>query len=146
MSGCNSFEASLYLNIPTGIEQRARDNGSPVYIGPISVGPPNSAGGRQITYTWKNISNSDIKYLTINTNLYNRVDDRVYCRIGFGGSLRFTGPVNSGSYRRGSPQSLCYDSTAIRGEVRSIRVVYMDDSSETIEREKLLEMGALRER
>lgn len=133
------------LNIPSEVEQNARNNGAPVYIGSINVGPPNSAGGRQITYTWKNISNKDIKYLTISTNLYNRVDDRVFCRIGFGGSIRFTGPVNAGSYRRGSPQSLCYDSTAIRGEVRSIRVVYMDDSSETIERKELLEMGALQD-
>lgn len=138
--------AALMLNIPSEVEKNAINNGAPVYIGAIGVGLPNSAGGKQITFIWKNIGDREIKYLTINTNLYNRVDDRVRCRIGFGGSVRFTGPVDAGSYRRGNPRSLCYDSNAVRGEVRSIRVVYMDDSSQTFEREDLLKMGALHER
>lgn len=94
-SGC----AAMMLNIPSDVEENARNNGAPVYIGPIKIGPANSAGGKEVVFIWKNIGNKDLKYLTIRTNLYNRVDDRVSCRIGFSGSLRFTGPISPGTYR-----------------------------------------------
>jgi len=137
--------AAMMLNIPTDVEQNAISNGAPVYIGAVDVGAPNSAGGKRVTYKWKNIGDFDIKYLTIRTDFYNRVDDKVTCRYGFGGSIRFTGPYDSGSYEMGSPRSLCYDSTATRGEIRSIRVEFMNGESQSFDRDELLDMGALHE-
>lgn len=134
---------STRLNIPSDVEELARINGAPVFLGPINLSLPNSAGGRQLTYIWKNIGSKDIKYLSITPTLYNRVDDVVRCRYRFNGGVRFTGPTKPGSYERGSPRTLCYDSTAIRAEIRSITVVFMDDTTVTIRRERLLEMGAL---
>lgn len=135
LNGCATLDSKSIQN--------AKNLASPVFIGEIKVSSPNSAGGRSIYFTWNNTSNKTIKYLTINYSLYNAVGDRVFCRIGPRGGLRFTGPVSPGNTKRGRPTSLCYDTPAIRGEVRNIVVIYMDDSRESFNRQQLLEMGAL---
>jgi len=131
------------MHIPEEKLEKAQNAGAPVYI-QVGISPlTDSAGGRQVGFTWRNIGTKTIKYLIIETSLINQVGDDITCSIGYSGSVRFTGPVKPNETRRGDSASKCYDVPPSTLIVDRLTVVYMDDSQEIFNRDELQEIGAL---
>jgi len=93
---------------------------------------PNSAGGCDVHFTYKNKSNKIIKYVVWNGSFKNAVGDIVTSEIGgestFGG--KDTGPVkpehNNGN---GYWENVIYNYSAKRVIMNSINIEYMDGST-----------------
>ena len=115
----------------------------------VFVDEINSAGGVDMKIAWENTSTKTIKYVYFTVEAYNAVDDKVYCEIGdyneFTGYS--TGPFEAGytnllyddwedEYSVDTYWENCYYNSDIRYFVlTNIRIVYMDNTEENIEKD-----------
>ena len=138
MTGCT---APMY--IPQDTLEHAKSMDAPVYLR-AGISPlPDNAGGRQVGFTLRNIGKEPIKYLTVYTTLINQVNDEINCRIGYSGSVRFTGPIEVDETIRGDSQSKCYDVPQSKLLIERIHITFMDDRDLWLDREALKQMKAI---
>lgn len=95
---------------------------------------PDSAGGTGVKIFIKNDSEKTIKYVSFEVIPYNAVNDVAPSEIGGKTNqwLTITGPINPGAdHMEAQWESIWYNSTIKRVEIRTIEVEYMDGSKET---------------
>ena len=89
---------------------------------------PNSAGGCDAHFSFKNTSKNTIKYLYIQYEVYNAVDDDIvsdrFERDGL--ELQYTGPLKPGRSDSGIWECIIYDYSAKRLVITGLTIVYMD--------------------
>jgi hypothetical protein len=104
---------------------------------------PNSAGGVSASINFKNISDKEIKYVTFYVQVYNAVDDQVYCTITNEcmKSLQVTGPIKPGATKNAFWDCLWYNSTIGYMVITKIEIEYMDNSEVIIPEKKLKYIG-----
>ena len=104
----------------------------------LQVSRPNSAGGVDVFFGFRNMSEKVIKYITFEAVPYNAVGDIVYCEIrnyaNFRG--RATGPYEKGEGLAGNYnwywENAWYNSTITDVELKSIDIEYMDGTKESL--------------
>jgi hypothetical protein len=116
---------------------------SPIIIIEYQTFQPNSAGGVSCMVRWTNIGEKDIKYVTFTVTPYNRVNDIVASTIGNQSTakLQVTGPypINKEweNIRANTWENVWYNSTIDHMRLDGIEITYMDNSIETISKEKI---------
>ena len=115
--------------------------GAPFFIH-ASMGIPDSAGGRAITFAFRNLGSNDIKYVDIETRFYNQVGDVVQCSYGYNDRVRFTGPIGVNQTETGSPPK-CYDMARSKLTIYNVVITYMDDSEEGYTIDELAQVKAV---
>ena len=104
----------------------------------LKVSRPNSVGGVDLYFGFKNMSDKVIKYISFEAVPYNAVGDIVYCEIRDYANFRgqATGPYAKGEGLAGNSSGYwdCawYNSTITDVELRSIDIQYMDGTRETL--------------
>ena len=97
---------------------------SVIQINETRLGYPNSAGGCDYHLVFTNLSSKTIKYLHWSGQVYNRVNDPVYCEIRrtstFSG--RDTGPIAPGENGGGCWNCIVYNYTADTVKLNSITI------------------------
>lgn len=92
---------------------------------------PNSAGGCDAHFYYKNLSDKTIKYLDWTGIVFNAVGDVVSCEARnqseFGG--RTTGPVKKSGKNGGYWDCMIYNSSARKLKITNIYIEYMDGST-----------------
>ena len=112
-----------------------------IKIKKVYLSSPNSAGGVDAHFVWKNVSNKTIKYLSWEGYPINAVGDPVSCEIrgtiGSGGLV--TGPIKPGTtYGYGTYwDCLWYNYSAKKLVLTSIYIEYMDGSTININKNEL---------
>lgn len=116
--------------------QESRDRArvrSTLRITSFRTSRPNSAGGVDVYMRFVNTSDKTIKYLSWTAEPYNAVDDIVSDELGRGSerSGRYTGPVRPGASSDSDVywETVWYNPTIVRAELRSVSVEYMDGST-----------------
>jgi len=111
---------------------------SNIYIGHESydgwIYEPNSAGGVSISYSYQNLSNKVIKYISFYFIPYNAVHDSVTCRTTYKSenSVTATGPIQPNIWNNGCLfQNAWYNNTIIDVKVSKVEIEYMDGSMVT---------------
>jgi uncharacterized FlaG/YvyC family protein len=126
---------------------------SPIEIYSASITDVNSVGGVDVQIVWHNISDKTMKYVTFNVIPYNHVRDIIYSEVGNRSSigLRVTGPIDNGEpyyyydefsrdYLGGSQwETVWYNGTIWYFKITSIDIIYMDNSTQTIN--NVVELG-----
>lgn len=109
----------------------------------FTLSSPNSVGGRDVTFYYRNKSKKTIKYLVWGGRFKNAVGDFVRCNIGDYMNFRGkdTGPIKT--HRRGGGywESVIYNYQAKKMLVYEIRIDYMDGSSLKISGDELKLVG-----
>lgn len=94
------------------------------------LGKPNSAGGCDAYFRFKNTSNYTIKYLYIQCVIYNAVGDIISDELGRDGiSLKYTGPLKPGRSDSGNWECIIYNYSAKRLVVTSLDIEYMNGTT-----------------
>lgn len=115
------------------IELTDKVKNNTIEITRLKCSSPNSAGGVDVYFNFKNKSDKVIKYLTANVYFTNAVDDVVESEIGLGQrifNLKCTGPIKpqeSNSWNR-YWDCVIYNSTAKQVHIKGIDIEYMDGS------------------
>lgn len=103
----------------------------------ITTSEPNSASGVDLHIVWTNKSDKTIKYVTFEVVPYNAVGDAQYCSIRNYSNYkgRVTGPINSGQTYGDDYlwENAWYNNTIKNAKLVSINIIYMDDSTTTID-------------
>lgn len=96
----------------------------------VTVWEPNSAGGVDIRFHFRNCSDKTIKYVTVFLTPYNAVDDVVFDEIDDKATkgIRITGPGEPGESFSCYTECLWYNSTIKRASLYSFSIEYMDGS------------------
>ena len=104
---------------------------------------PNSAGGIDVFFHYKNLSDKTIKYLVWTGYPINAVGDPVYCTIRDYSSHRGqdTGPIKKGASRKSYWECVWYNWQAKRFILTKIEIEYMDGSTLDIEGDELYLIG-----
>jgi len=123
--------------------EQAQQNGVPIFWEDLEIGPPNSAGGKKISWNWHNVSGKTIKYASFSFKYFNAVGDLAFCEYGAGSSVRQTGPIEPGSRESRRFSDLCYETDATCGELQSATIEFMDGSSISLSKNELLKMDAI---
>ena len=95
--------------------------------------PSSTVGGVDCKLVWKNTSKRTIKYINFYVSAINGVGDEVYSEIGRVNSpekLSLTGPINPNQTHGvgGLYETVWYNSTIKKCEIRSVNIEYMDGS------------------
>lgn len=124
-------------------EKHERDIKSSIHITNYYLSSPNSAGGVDAYFYYKNLNDSPIKYLTWTGYPINNVGDAVSCTIRnyeyFSG--KDTGPVKKNKIGGGCWSCAWYNSTAKKLILTSIDIEYMDGTTIHIQDEDLYQIG-----
>ena len=98
------------------------------------LGYPNSAGGCDVHFSYINTSNKIIKYLYFKPEFYNNVDDKVSCEIrGFNfTTCEDVGKIDHGCSGGGTWENLIYNYSARYVVIKSIKILYTDNTAYTI--------------
>lgn len=106
----------------------------PIEITHAKLCSPNTAGGCDYEFYYKNLSAKTIKYLHIYGITYNAVNDPVACEIRkdieFCGKI--TGPIYPGDNYAGIWHNIIYNNSANYLKINSIKIIYMDNTSITL--------------
>lgn|GEM_PF-4584953 len=122
------------FTLDEGIEAFINKWNDLITITGFSTSRPNSAGGVNMTITWRNESDNEIKYIKFAVEVYNAVDDTVKCEIR-GNSLthlEFTGPFKKGTRNTSTERNAWYNKDIKRAELYSLDIEYMDGTKETL--------------
>ena len=130
-----ALEQGVYLKWYNSLSSSARNAyDNKIEIVTASLESPNSAGGCDAIFVYKNKSSKTIKYLSWTGSFYNAVNDKVACDIrgytSFTG--KDTGPVESGAEGGGLWECVIYDWAADHIKIESVSITYMDGSVTTI--------------
>lgn len=100
---------------------------------------PNSAGGVDVYFAYKNISDKTIKYLVWTGYPINAVGDPVECEIRnyIEASGKDTGPIKPGRSSDGYWDCMWYNFTAKKFVLTQVQIEYMDGSMLTINKDEL---------
>ena len=97
---------------------------------------PNSAGGVDVGFAIKNLSEKTIKYANIYCVPYNSVGDRVACSVTgkVEDGVKYTGPLaqNQTVYNK-LWSNAWYNYSISRVQLSKVEILYMDGTSETIQ-------------
>lgn len=101
----------------------------------ISTSKPNSAGGVDVSVSWKNNSEKEIKYIRFQMQAFNAVGDSVRSEIGNRSlfNLEDTGPFKGGVKNTSKGKNAWYNKTIVKANIDSIEIEYMDGTSEEIQ-------------
>lgn len=99
-----------------------------------SLSKPNSVGGCDYNFNYRNKSQKTIKYLTVYVDIYNAVDDLVRCEIKGSPSFigKSTGPVAPNKFNYCVWDCIIYNWSAKYVKFYKIVIEYTDGSSYTI--------------
>jgi hypothetical protein len=134
--------------------QTPKDPTRVIRIERVRTVEPNSAGGVEVRFAWRNLSTTKtVKYAWFDVVPYNAVNDRVASEIGRKvlATLESVGPVAPGHWSGSlAPEgnatetsdpsdddgwpNVWYNSEIVRVEIRRVRIQYMDGSRLSIER------------
>lgn len=109
-----------------------------IQVTKLQVSRPNSAGGVDVFFGFKNMSDKVIKYITFEAVPYNAVGDVVYCEIRNYANFRgqATGPYEKGEGLAGNYnwywKNAWYNFTITDVELKSIDIEYMDGTKESL--------------
>lgn len=100
---------------------------------------PNSAGGVDVYFAYKNISDKTIKYLVWSGYPINAVGDPVECEIRsyIEANGKDTGPIKPGHSSNGYWDCMWYNFTAKKLVLTQVQIEYMDGSMLTINKDEL---------
>ena len=120
-SGQKSFEKE------SDVDMRERLTDSSFYFS------LNSVGGIEFSFSAKNSTGKEIKYVRFDVELRNAVGDLVKDEITrtTSESVEIVGPVKSGSEVKISDKIIGYCETCARIDINDITIIYMDGTSET---------------
>lgn len=123
----NKIHKEWYNALPASTKKAA----SIISITHAALSSPNSVGGCDYSFYYKNKSKKTIKYLYLSGFIYNAVDDLVSCEIRnrsyFSG--KDTGPVAYGEKGGGRWDCIIYNYSADKLKLDNIDITYMDGSS-----------------
>ena len=121
---------SIFNNWLKNQTASVRRAASVIRIDETRLGYPNSVGGCDYHLYFTNLSSKTIKYLRWSGQVYNRVNDPVYCEIRrtstFSG--RDTGPIAPGENGGGCWDCIVYNYAADTVKLNSITIDYTDGS------------------
>jgi hypothetical protein len=94
----------------------------------------NSASGVEVDIEFTNRSNKQIAYVYFTIKFYDRVGYPAYCEIKdtHTQTLKFTGPLNAGTYEHAYWDPLIYNSSTAAIEPLSIEIYYTDGTKESL--------------
>lgn len=120
-------------------EKDMNKQGFPIEIMYITCSRPNSVGGVDLNFGFKNISNKEIKYIYLNGYPINAVKDRCYCSIRRYSttSVRGVGPTKYGEKGEYSWENIWYNSTIDTYIPLSINIEYMNGSKTRINSQQI---------
>ena len=120
------------------------NKGYPIIISYLGKLYADSAGGVYVRVIYSNISNKDIKYVYFNVLPYNRVNDPVKCSITDTSnvSLEKIGPDKPGLINElvADYGVVWYNSTIEYVSLESIKVIFMDNTELTYDKQQSNEM------
>jgi hypothetical protein len=85
----------------------------------------NSVGLLEISLEIKNLNRKTLKYMWIEVDAYNRVDDKLSANVG-GSNCKITGPIGFGKTHSSGGCTSYYNSSVSKVKVRIAKVEYMD--------------------
>lgn len=103
---------------------------------------PNSAGGVDLSFCIKNISNKEIKYVHLTGYPINAVNDKCNCSIRKYSTTKVTGvgPIRSGEYKDYTLKNIWYNGTVKKYVPISICIEYMNGGKININRLQIKKM------
>lgn len=135
-------QTASYQTWQKSLPQSTRNALARLKIDEAALYSPNSAGGCDYHFVYTNLSNKTVKYLYWNGDIYNAVDDLVYCEIRnyctFTG--KDTGPVAPNEQGGGRWDCITYNYSADYVILNSVRIEYTDGSTYTIGKADLKRM------
>lgn len=110
-----------------------------IHINKARISSPNSAGGVDAYFNYKNVSNKTIKYLYWSGYPINRVGDPVECEIRGRSEARGkdTGPIKPGRSSDGYWDCMWYNYSAKKLVLTGVDIEYMDGSTIHISQNEL---------
>lgn len=110
----------------------AKENNLPLLVTSVHNSFPNNIGGVDISIEFINTSSKPLKYVLIDVQAYNKVEDLVPCgtRSKRTARLKDTGPINPGGKGGGRWTNIWYNYSISYTDIVGITVIYMDDSTE----------------
>lgn len=95
---------------------------------------PNSAGGVDMRFAYKNLSPDTIKYINVTATPYNSVNDPVFMDAEQDGTqtLTITGPISSGLGGEKIWNNVWHDETIAYAKIDEIEIIYMDEAKEPL--------------
>jgi hypothetical protein len=148
--GINAQDYREFSSRNEGIEQNdkniaihkksALDNNCPVIILLYRTSGPNSAGEVDCGIWFMNVSEKRIKYAYFTVVPYNKVDDIAFSKIGNESktTLQHIGFVKPDDWEISEWDDVWYNSTIAYSKITGIRVVFDDNSEQTIDDEKII--------
>ena len=102
-----------------------------IQITEVSIEGPNSAGGIDVTISWKNLSKKTLKYIEFGVEAYNKVDDRVTDDVSgdFVQYCKSIGPYPSGSEDMDGWNNVWYNYSIVKAKVIEIELTWMDGTT-----------------
>ena len=131
------YKDSLYLSCVK--------RGMPVEIFDMKPSYPNSAGGVDLIFRYKNLSKKDIKYISLTGYVSNNVGDKCYCTIRDYSSttIRDVGPIKYDKTDGGYWENVWYNHTIRKFVPTSIKIIYMNGSTVTMNKNKIEDATAI---
>ena len=126
----DSTQARIKQEILEKSKKQAEIKASYIKFTAAYLGKPNSAGGCDAYFRFKNTSDYTIKYLYIQCVIYNAVGDIISDELGRDGiSLKYTGPLKPGRSDSGNWECIIYNYSAKRLVVTSLDIEYMNGTT-----------------
>ena len=123
----DTMQERIVREIKEEAKQKEKEKLTYIKFTAAYLGKPNSAGGCDAHFSFKNTSKNTIKYLYIQYEIYNAVDDMVFDDLGRDDmELQYTGPLKPGRSDSGIWECIIYDYSAKRLVVTGLTIVYMD--------------------
>lgn len=123
----DTMQERIVREIKEEAKQEEREKLTYIKFTAAYLGKPNSVGGCDAHFSFKNTSKNTIKYLYIKFAVYNAVDDIVFDELGRNSmELQYTGPLKPGRSDSGIWDCIIYDYSARRLVMTSLDIVYMN--------------------
>ena len=123
----DTMQERIVREIKEEAKQKEKEKLTYIKFTAAYLGKPNSAGGCDAHFSFKNTSKNTIKYLYIQYEIYNAVDDIVSDRFGRDDmELQYTGPLKPGRSDSGILDCIIYDCSAKRLVITGLTIEYMD--------------------
>lgn len=123
----DTMQERIVREIKEEAKQKEKEKLTYIKFTAAYLGKPNSAGGCDAHFSFKNTSKNTIKYLYIQYEIYNAVDDIVSDRFGRDDmELQYTGPLKPGRSDSGIWDCIIYDCSAKRLVITGLTIEYMD--------------------
>lgn len=123
----DTMQERIVREIKEEAKQKEKEKLTYIKFTAAYLGKPNSVGGCDAHFSFRNTSKNTIKYLYIQYEIYNAVDDIVSDRFGRDGmELRYTGPLKPGRSDSGIWDCIIYDYSAKRLVITGLTIEYMD--------------------